>query len=253
MARRDWDAYLRAFHTDRPGITELALRHAVDPDVGTAYDWLVDGLPSSPGDVVDVACGNAAVQPWLAGHETYLGVDLSDAELQHASAAGRGPVARGDARRLPLADSSADTVVSSMGLMLVRPVEQAVAEIRRVLRPGGTVAMLVPATWPIHVRDVTLGLPLTLALLGPGSMPQLLGPRRVVRMLTAHGLTPQDVSRRRFPFPVHNAEDAALAIRSLYTPGRTARQLELAESVLGSIATTTAELPVPLMRVVARA
>ena len=158
-----------------------------------------------------------------------------------------------DARRLPVPDGSIDTVVSSMGLMLVRPVEAAVAEIRRVLRPGGTLALLVPATWPIRPSDVALGLPLTVALRGPGSMPQQLSPRRMRRVLRAGGFGTLDVARRRFPFPVHSEEHAALAVRALYTPGRSPRQLARAESMLARWSQPAAELPVPLMRVVATA
>jgi SAM-dependent methyltransferase len=249
----DWDSYLQSFHAERPGITERAFHHATHQDVGSPYAWLVAALPPRLGDVLDVACGNAALLPWLTGHDSYLGVDLSHSEVAHARRTGRGPVTMADARRLPMPDSSVDTVVSSMGLMLVRPVEAAVAEIRRVLRPGGTLALLVPAVWPVRLSDVALGLPLTIVLRGPGSMPQQLSPRRLRRVLTENGLRPQEVERRRFPFPVHSDEHAALAVRALYTPGRSARQLALAESLLARYSRPAAELPVPLARVVATA
>jgi SAM-dependent methyltransferase len=49
-----------------------------------------------------------------------------------------------DARDIPLPDASVDTVVFRMGLMLVPEPAVALAEIRRVLRPGGT---FVTAVW----------------------------------------------------------------------------------------------------------
>jgi len=249
----DWDAYLASFHAARPGITEQALHHAAHPDLGNPYAWLAAALPASLGTVLDVACGNAALLPWLTGHHSYLGVDVSDHEVAAARREGRGPVMLADARRLPMDDSAVDTVVSSMGLMLVRPVEAAVAEIRRVLRPGGTLALLVPAVWPVRLSDVALGLPLAVALRGPGSMPQQLSPRRLRRVLRTGGFRTQALERRRFPFPVHSDEHAALAVRALYTPGRSTRQLLRAESILSRWARPAAELPVPLMRVVATA
>lgn len=251
-SRTAWAGYLRQFHAQRPGITEHAFTHAVHARVGSPYQWLAEPLPKEPGAVLDLACGNAAMLPWLSGHASYLGVDLSRGEIEHARSQGRGPVVFGDARRLPLPDSSIDTVVSSMGLMLVRPPEPAVAEIARVLRRGGTLALLVPSTWPIRARDVPLGVALTALLHGPGSMPQLLTTGRLRRLLSAAGLSVIDARRRRFPFAVHTQEHASLAVQSLYTPGRSDRQLARAEALLARRAGTGTELPVPLLRVVAR-
>lgn len=247
-----WTAYLRSFHAERPGITEQAFRHVADDAAGTPYEWLLDAVGHAPGRVVDVACGNAALLPWLQRHDSYLGVDTSEAELNLATQQGRGPVMLADARDLPLPDQSVDTVVSSMGLMLIRPVEQALAEIRRVLVPGGTLAMLLPAVWPVALRDAWLGVPLAVTLRGPGSMPQHFSARRITGLLDRRGLTLAEVSRRRFPFGVHTPGDAALAVRSLYTPGRSPHTLARAEAVLARLARPGAELPVPLMRAVAR-
>lgn len=51
----------------------------------------------------------------------------------------------GDAERLPFADASFDLVLSQFGHMFAPRPELVVAEMRRVLRPGGRVAF---ATWP---------------------------------------------------------------------------------------------------------
>lgn len=84
-----WEDYLARFHTQRPGITERALAHARDREVGTGYDWLVEPLPADLGHVLDVACGNAALQARMAGrYASYLGVDVSEAEV---GGAGPGP------------------------------------------------------------------------------------------------------------------------------------------------------------------
>lgn len=251
MSRTSWADYLAEFHDARPGITEDALTHAADPLVGTAYDWLAQGLAGPAGCVLDLACGNAALLPRLSAHARYVGVDCSPGELEQGRRQGRGALARGDLRDLPVRDASVDVVMSSMGLMLVQPVEQALSEVHRVLRPGGRVALLLPATWPLHLRDLSTVLRLALALRGPGSMPQQLGPRRVRRLLSAAGLPVESAERRRFPFPLETPEDARLAIRALYTPDRTPQQLAAAERLLLARAGRGVTLPVPLLRVVA--
>jgi len=74
-------------------------------------------------------------------------------------AKGRGlDVIRGDARRLPLSTASADLVIALDVLEHIDDDAQAVAEIHRVLRPGGTLFATVPCDmrlWSSH--DVALG------------------------------------------------------------------------------------------------
>jgi SAM-dependent methyltransferase len=51
----------------------------------------------------------------------------------------------GDAEQLPYADASFDVVLSQFGHMFAPRAEVAIAEMRRVLKPGGRIAF---ATWP---------------------------------------------------------------------------------------------------------
>ncbi len=252
MSRASWNRYLEGYHGQNAGITELAFEHAVDSAVGSPYDWLLSAVPGPPGDVLDLACGSAPLYPLLDGASSYLGVDLSHAELAAARARGRGPVVVADARCLPVADRSVDTVVSSMGLMLVRPLTAALDEIARVLRPGGHAAFLLPAAGPVRAADLRPLLALARHLHGPGSMPQRVGRRRLSQGLGHVGLTVVATSRHRFPFPLRTADDARLALRALYTPGRSAAQLAAAERALDRLARPGRELPLPLLRVVAR-
>jgi SAM-dependent methyltransferase len=224
---RAWTTYVARYHEVRAGITETALDHARHPQLGTAHDWLVAGLPGGHGDVLDVACGSAPLRPRLDVN-SYLGVDLSMAELDVARARGRGPVVRGDARALPLPTASVDTLVCSMGLMLVDPARAAVVEFTRVLRPGGRLGLLLPAVWPVRARDVPPVAVLALTLRGPGSMPQRFSPRRIDRLLGEAGLVVESVQRRRFGFPLRDAAAAGLAVDALYTPGRRQDRLERA-------------------------
>ena len=52
---------------------------------------------------------------------------------------------RGDALRLPLRDGCADAITGHSFLYLLPDREAALAEMRRVLRPGGVLALLEPA------------------------------------------------------------------------------------------------------------
>lgn len=63
------------------------------------------------------------------------------------------PVMRADATRLPIADASLDLVVAFDVLEHIPDDDAAVAEVRRVLRPGGTWLIAVPADpklWSDH-------------------------------------------------------------------------------------------------------
>lgn len=251
MPATAWADYLTEFHDSRPGITEQAFLRAAHPEVGTPYDWLTRELGGHVGDVVDLACGNAAVLPRLPAHASYLGVDRSLGELTEAHRRGRGPVVQGDLHDLPLRDGSADVVVSSMGLMLVQPAARALQEVHRILRPGGQLALLLPTLGSLRLSDVPRVLRLSRALRGPGSMPQRLPPRRLRRCLEAAGLRVDSMQRKRFPYALDTVDDARLAVQALYTPGRTARQLADAERLIAEYAGRGLTLPVPLARVLA--
>lgn len=99
--------------------------------------------------VVDIGCG-AGTDLLLAArrvgpHGRAIGVDMTHEMRQRASegaaACGLGnvEVRDGDATRLPVEDRSVDVVISNGVLNLVPEKERAVAEIARVLKPGGRV------------------------------------------------------------------------------------------------------------------
>lgn len=163
---------------------------------------------------------------------------------------GRGPFVQADATALGFASGSVDVVIASMSLMLLDPLEAAVAELSRVLRPGGSLVAVVPARWPVRLRDVGVVTSLTYHL-GPGWAPPHLEARRLHRRLAAAGLSPGPAERVRFGFRIATAHDAALVVRSLYTPGRSAGRLAAAEHALARRAGPRTELPVPLTRIVA--
>ena len=104
--------------------------------------------------VLDVACGTGLVTFAAAGavgaQGRVLGVDLSgqmvDAARQRAERRRLSNVEfqRMDAETLALPDASVDVALCALGLMYLPDPERGVAEMRRVLRPGGR---LVAAVW----------------------------------------------------------------------------------------------------------
>lgn len=87
--------------------------------------------------ILDLGCGGGT--DLIASHGAVAGVDLSLESLRRARGLYR-VVARADAERLPFADSAFDHVVS-MDFLGHVPLEQkdaVIAEIARVLKPGGT-------------------------------------------------------------------------------------------------------------------
>lgn len=148
-APEDWRDYLAGFHAERPGITEDLLSGATDHTGRTPYGWLAEVVP--PGArVLDLGCGSAPTGG-LVRPASYLGLDLSSDELRLGAARGL-RVAQADATRLPVADATVDVVVCSMALQLL-PLEPALAEVRRVLRPGGAFAATVPTSRPMPTLD----------------------------------------------------------------------------------------------------
>jgi ubiquinone/menaquinone biosynthesis C-methylase UbiE len=101
-------------------------------------------LPPAPADVLDVGGGPGAYAVWLAGrgHRVRL-IDPVELHAEQARAAGVERADVGDARELAAADASADAVLL-LGPLYHLPEaadrRRALAEARRVLRPGGVVA-----------------------------------------------------------------------------------------------------------------
>lgn len=94
------------------------------------------------GRVLDVACGTGDLCRELsaAGHKP-VGIDLSVGMLANARAAGT-PLLQGDALTMPFPDGSFDGAVSGFALRNVVDLPQLFAELSRVVRPGGRIALL---------------------------------------------------------------------------------------------------------------
>ena len=99
-------------------------------------------MPTEPGRVLLAGIGTGLDLPHLPPQHQYLGLDLNAAMLSRAlPRAGQVdflPV-RGDAQRLPFAEASFDSAVLHLILAVVPDPARCLAEVARVVRPGGTV------------------------------------------------------------------------------------------------------------------
>jgi SAM-dependent methyltransferase len=101
---------------------------------GGVFEWLA----AQPGErILDLGCGDGQLTQRIAATGARVaGVDAS-AEMA-ASARARGvDVAVGNAEALPCADGEFDAVFSNAALHWVRNQDAMMAEVHRVLRPGG--------------------------------------------------------------------------------------------------------------------
>ncbi|NBH09350.1 methyltransferase domain-containing protein [Amycolatopsis sp. SID8362] len=128
---------------------------------GDSREW---ACGQAGGDVLEVAVGTGLNLPRYPPGVTLTGLDLSEGML--AVARTREParpvtLRQGDAQALPFDDASFDTVVCTFGLCAIPDPAAAVAEMARVLRPGGRLILadhVVSTWWPVRVAQWLLEL-----------------------------------------------------------------------------------------------
>lgn len=109
------------------------------------HDAVLRALAAEPcARVLDVGCGTGRLAARLVEAPSVLmvvGLDFSAGMLEQARArlasAEATALVRGDATRLPFADAAFDAAVSTEAFHWFPDQDAALAEIRRVLRPGG--------------------------------------------------------------------------------------------------------------------
>lgn len=107
------------------------------------------------GRVLEVAVGTGRNLPFYAPDIQLTGVDLSLGMLQRARTRADAlhrqvDLRLGDAQRLDLPDAGFDTVVATLALCSIPDDRAAVAEIARVLRPGGRLLLLEHVASPLR-------------------------------------------------------------------------------------------------------
>lgn len=144
--------HLRSIHRDNAGFTERCAGQCRDAEERTTYEWLMQSVdPVAHRSVLDLACGSGALlalcDAGLPAETQLAGLDMSPDELALARMrlpSGRVRLIEGRAQHLgAFADGSLDAVLCHWALTLMDPVQPVLAEIARVLAPGGRFAAIV--------------------------------------------------------------------------------------------------------------
>ncbi|ONF74399.1 class I SAM-dependent methyltransferase [Amycolatopsis keratiniphila] len=134
--RRRWDRYAGRYDRDIGVMERLQF--------AGGREWVCG---QARGEVLEVAVGTGLNFPCYPAGVRLTGVDLSPAMLELAGVRARKlglevDLREADAQALPFPEASFDTVVCTLGLCGVPDERVAVAEMHRVLRPGGMLLLL---------------------------------------------------------------------------------------------------------------
>jgi ubiquinone/menaquinone biosynthesis C-methylase UbiE len=109
--------------------------------------WLVG---SARGRVLDLGCGTGRSLALFGADATVVGLDPAWDSLRRARRRAPGVwLVMASAEALPFRDQTFDTVISALVFCSVPDPRRGLREVRRVLRPGGTLRMIE------HVRSTT--------------------------------------------------------------------------------------------------
>jgi SAM-dependent methyltransferase len=179
--------------------------------------------------VLDVGCGAgfpalalaSGVRPGGRVVATDVSPEMVAVVARRAKALALDPVVArvADAADLPFEDEAFDAVTCSTALMLCREPTRVAAEMRRVLKPGGRLAV---AVWAERFRSPFFEMALTtLAAALPPSRPGAPGPFRLgppgalEGVLHAAAFSDVEIESRPFPFECASPEEYVEAFTSL--------------------------------------
>jgi ubiquinone/menaquinone biosynthesis C-methylase UbiE len=120
---------------------------------GDGRRWVCE---QARGQVLELAVGTARNLAYYPDDVAVMGIELS-AEMLAIGRRRVGQLGRqadlrlGDAQALDFPENSFDTVVCTLGLCTIPDPRRAVAEARRVLRPGGRILLLEHVRSPSHL------------------------------------------------------------------------------------------------------
>ncbi|HAI59951.1 MAG TPA: hypothetical protein DCM32_08765 [Xanthomonadaceae bacterium] len=106
-----------------------------------------DGVAAIAGTVLDIGAADRWIARQVNPAARYVALDYPTTAVHRY---GTRPHAYADAAALPLATASVDAVVCIETLEHVAAFERALAEIARVLKPGGRAFLSMPFLYPIH-------------------------------------------------------------------------------------------------------
>ena len=131
------ESFLRRFHGARPGLTPSMLDvRGAGATRGDSYARLIAAVPRGA-RVLDLGCGDAYLVSRLGPRA--VGVDLAPS----CGDVGGVALVAGRAQALPFATGAFEACVCHLAFMLFDDVEHVVAELRRVIVPGGLFAAIL--------------------------------------------------------------------------------------------------------------
>jgi SAM-dependent methyltransferase len=227
----DTAARLLLTATDRNGVGPLA--------------WTASPLANAT-RVLDVACGSGPLAGELPGR--WIGVDP-------APRAGGGPVIAGVPDALPVRDNAVDGAVLLLSLPRLPDLDAVFAELRRVLRPSGTLVVVVPSAAPRSLAELRTA-PL-LAAVHRAGWTNRSALDRAGWLLAAADFAVLGDDRGAFTLPLPDAAAAHALLEDLpragwWPPDLPADVRERVAAGLARRAGPGSVLPVPLRRLVAR-
>lgn len=186
--RRVWDTYAPRY--DRAIRSSERLWFGRD-----CREWICS---RAAGDVLEVAVGTGQNLPYYPAGIRFTGIDLSPKMLAFARRRAdelglAADLREADAQALPYADESFDAVVCALSLCTIPDNRAAIAEMRRVLRPGGVLLLLdhvAGTSWPIRAVQFAIER-ITIRTAGEHQT------RRQLPLVEAAGLSIEQTRRRR--------------------------------------------------------
>jgi SAM-dependent methyltransferase len=161
MAEQLWDSFARLNAGERFKAQSAEMGAAVTEAI-VEEARVAEGM-----HVLDLACGSGepsiSIAALLNGTGQVIGVDMAALPLEVARerARKRGltnvEYQQADVHALPFADASFDRVTSRLGVMFFGDLPAALGEMRRVLKPGGRLALLAWGAMQQPYFDATIG------------------------------------------------------------------------------------------------
>ncbi len=124
------------------------LRSWVDLQMLTCLRFVAAHRDALSGKVLDVGCGQMPFRHLLPPGASYTGIDIPGAAS--FGMAGDAGIVEFDGRTIPFPDDHFDAILCTEVLEHAQQPEALIAEMHRVLRPGGSALLTVPFSARVH-------------------------------------------------------------------------------------------------------